>query len=147
MRRTVLDLVTGIITLLFLVGCVSFAWQPTLATFADDSVSYLVMAQVFSPYQPATQAVAAAFPREAFYPPLFPLLLALSGAAHDIAWAHALTALVLADAARTQAGFIGATGATPAAAAAMWFRMHALRVLRRITGYAPVTLIQPRPLR
>ncbi|HEY6967235.1 MAG TPA: hypothetical protein VI229_07185 [Burkholderiales bacterium] len=73
-----------------------FAWQPTLATFADDSVSYLVMAQVFSPFQPASPAVAAAFAREAFYPPLFPLLLALAGAAHDLAWAHALVALLLA---------------------------------------------------
>src|SRR6185436_6286092 len=42
------------------------------------------------------QAVAAAFPREAFYPPLFPLVLALAGAAHNTAWAHAVTALLLA---------------------------------------------------
>src|SRR6185295_17153723 len=68
----------------------------TLAGFADDSVSYLVMAQVFSPYRDASQAVLAAFSREAFYPPLFPAVLALAGAAHDIAWAHVLTALILA---------------------------------------------------
>ncbi len=54
------------------------------------------MAQVFSPYQMASPAVAEAFPREAFYPPLFPLVLALAGAAHDMAWAHVLTALLLA---------------------------------------------------
>src|SRR6185369_14144468 len=41
-------------------------------------------------------AAAVAFAREAFYPPLFPAVLALSGAAHHIAWAHALTALLLA---------------------------------------------------
>ena len=73
-----------------------FAHQGGLATFADDSVSYLVMAQVFSPFQPASQAVASAFAREATYPPLFPLVLALAGAAHDVAWAHVLTALILA---------------------------------------------------
>jgi len=84
------------VTLLFAVSCAAFVWQPTLATFADDSVSYLVMAQVFSPYQAASPAVAAAFSREAFYPPLFPLVLALAGAAHDIARAHAATALMLA---------------------------------------------------
>ena len=84
-----------VLTLAFGLLCIGFVWQPTLATFADDSVSYLVMAQVFSPYAPASPAVAAAFSREAFYPPLFPLVLALAGAAHNIAWAHALTALLL----------------------------------------------------
>ena len=96
MRPTPPDLAVGILTLAFAAFCAAFVWQPTLASFADDSVSYLVMAQVFSPYQRASDAVAAAFSREAFYPPLFPLLLALAGAAHDIAWAHALSALVLA---------------------------------------------------
>ena len=90
------DLLVAGLTLAFAWASAAFVWQPTLATFADDSVSYLVMAQVFSPYQPASQAVAAAFPREAFYPPLFPLVLALAGAAHDVAWAHVLTALLLA---------------------------------------------------
>ena len=90
------DLAAGVLTLAFAWTCAYFVWQPTLATFADDSVSYLVMAQVFSPWQPASPAVAGAFVREAFYPPLFPVILALTGAAHHIAWAHALTALLLA---------------------------------------------------
>jgi hypothetical protein len=89
-------LAVGVLTLTFAWTCANFVWQMTLATFADDSVSYLVMAQVFSPWQAASPAVAAAFPREAFYPPLFPLLLAFAGAAHHTAWAHALTALLLA---------------------------------------------------
>jgi hypothetical protein len=75
---------------------VRFAWQPALASFADDSVTYLVMAQVFSPWQAATAPIAEAFAREAFYPPLYPLLLALAGAAHDMARAHVVTALLLA---------------------------------------------------
>ena len=85
-----------LLTLAFGAVCSTFAHQGGLATFADDSVSYLVMAQVFSPFQPASQAVASAFAREATYPPLFPLVLALAGAAHDVAWAHVLTALILA---------------------------------------------------
>jgi hypothetical protein len=89
-------LVAALTTLAFGFACASFVHQPTLATFADDSVSYLVMAQVFSPWQAASPAVAAAFAGEATYPPLFPLVLALVGAAHDIAWAHVLTALILA---------------------------------------------------
>lgn len=96
MRATPAGIAVAILTLAFASACTAFVWQPTLATFADDSVSYLVMAQVFSPWQAASPAVSAAFSREAFYPPLFPLLLALGGAANHIAWAHALTALLLA---------------------------------------------------
>jgi hypothetical protein len=87
---------TAAITVTFAWICVRFAWQPALASFADDSASYLVMGQVFSPWAAASPAVTEAFVREAFYPPLFPLLLGLAGAAHDIAWAHAVTALCLA---------------------------------------------------
>ncbi|HZQ72370.1 MAG TPA: hypothetical protein VFB08_05605 [Burkholderiales bacterium] len=84
------------VTVLFAAACVAFVWQPVLASFADDSVSYLVMAKVFSPWASASEPVREAFVREAFYPPLFPLLLALAGGAERLAWAHALTALMLA---------------------------------------------------
>jgi hypothetical protein len=92
------DVAVALLTIAFACACAAFVWQPTLASFADDSVSYLVMAQVFSPWQAASPAVTASFAREAFYPPLFPLLLALAGAAHHTAWAHALMALLLAGA-------------------------------------------------
>ncbi len=95
-RFAIADGVVALLTLGFAWACAVFVRQPTLATFADDSVSYLVMAQVFSPYQAASQSVAAAYAGEAIYPPLFPALLALAGAAHDIAWAHVVTALILA---------------------------------------------------
>ena len=94
--RSLPDLAAAAITLAFALACALFVRQPTLAGLADDSVSYLVMAQVFSPWQAASPAVHAAFPSEAFYPPLFPLVLALAGTAHDLAAAHVLTALVLA---------------------------------------------------
>lgn len=84
------------ITLVFAFVCAAFARQPMLASFADDSVSYLILAQVFSPWAPAAPPVLEAFPRETFYPPLFPLLLAWVGAAHDIARAYALVALLQA---------------------------------------------------
>jgi hypothetical protein len=95
-RFAAADGVVALLTLGFAWACAAFVRQPALATFADDSVSYLVMAQVFSPYQAVSQAVAAAFASEAIYPPLFPALLALAGAAHDIARAHVVTALLLA---------------------------------------------------
>ena len=91
-----LGALAALLALAFAAACAAFVTQPTLASFADDSVSYLVMAQVFSPYQAATPAVSAAFAREAFYPPLFPLVLALSGTAHDLAQAHAVPAVLLA---------------------------------------------------
>jgi hypothetical protein len=94
--RIVSGALAAILTVAFAAAGMAFVWQPTLGTFADDSVSYLVMAQVFSPWQDASPAVAAAFSREAIYPPLFPLLLAFAGAAHHTAWAHALTALLVA---------------------------------------------------
>ena len=96
LRAALPDLALALLALAFAWGAARFAWQPGLATLADDSVSYLVMAQVFSPWQAASGPVAEAFAREAFYPPLFPLLLALSGAANDVARAHVVTALLLA---------------------------------------------------
>jgi hypothetical protein len=75
LRRALPDIAAAVLCAGFAFACARFVWQPSLASLADDSVSYLVMAQVFSPYQAASPAVAEAFPREAFYPPLFPLLL------------------------------------------------------------------------
>jgi hypothetical protein len=69
----------------------AFAWQPGLASIYDDSVSYLIMAQAFSPWSHASDAVAAAWPGQK-YPPLFPLLLALGGGASDWRIAHAWVA-------------------------------------------------------
>ncbi|HEY6822587.1 MAG TPA: hypothetical protein VI321_11265 [Burkholderiales bacterium] len=80
----------------FGLACAAFVRQPQLASFADDSVSYLIMAQVFSPWHAAAPAVMDAFRHEAFYPPLFPLLLAFANAANDVARAHAAEAVLLA---------------------------------------------------
>jgi hypothetical protein len=86
----------ALLTIAFGALCAAFAAQPTLATFADDSVSYLVMAQVFSPWAAVSAPIAEAYAREGFYPPLFPLVIAVLGAAHDITRAHVATALILA---------------------------------------------------
>jgi hypothetical protein len=72
-----------------------FAWQPGLGSLFDDSVSYLVMAQAYSPFTAASAAVVDAFPREK-YPPLFPLLLALGGGAYDWRIAHLWVAIAFA---------------------------------------------------
>jgi hypothetical protein len=78
----------------------SFCSHTVLASLLDDSVSYLTLARHLSPYssdpllEPWTRYMA-------HFPPLFPLLLAVTGASHDILAAHlvvavcALAALVL----------------------------------------------------
>ena len=86
----------GMLTIAFAFLCVRFVWQASLGTFADDSVSYLVAAQVMSPWQHASSPVLEAFHREAAYPPLYPLLLALSGTAANFLLAHALSGLLVA---------------------------------------------------
>jgi 4-amino-4-deoxy-L-arabinose transferase-like glycosyltransferase len=73
----------------------AFLWQPGLDSLYDDSVSYLIMAQRFSPFHAADAVIAAAAPYEK-YPPLFPLLLALCGAAYDWRIAHAVVAACFA---------------------------------------------------
>ena len=69
-----------------------FTWQAGLSSLYDDSVSYLVMAQAFTPFAPANAAISAALPHEK-YPPLFPLLLALGGGAYDWRVAHLWVAI------------------------------------------------------
>jgi len=71
---------------------VAFNWQDRLATFGDDSASYLALAHYFA--GSAGSAVVAEWaPWQAHFPPLFPLLLAWSGALRDLHVAFAIVAL------------------------------------------------------
>jgi hypothetical protein len=94
-RSATLHIVLASLALAAGAAAVAFTWQPGLATFHDDSASYLAMAQAFSPWHAAAPSVLAQMPNEK-YPPLFPALLALAGAAFDWRWAHALVALSFA---------------------------------------------------
>jgi hypothetical protein len=73
----------------------AFTWQASLASLYDDSVSYLLMAKALSPFSHAPAPVLDAALREK-YPPLFPLLLAISGGAEDWRIAHAVVAISFA---------------------------------------------------
>ena len=64
-----------------------FVSTSEIVSLGSDNVSYLLMAEAFSPYQNATEIVREAA-RHQKYPPLFPLLLALQGASSDYLWAH-----------------------------------------------------------
>ncbi len=58
-----------------------------LTSLGSDNVSYLLMAEWFSPYQTTPEIISEAASRQT-YPPLFPLVLALLGASSDYLWAH-----------------------------------------------------------
>jgi hypothetical protein len=80
-----------LIALAGLCACL-FVWQDSLGGFADDGVSYMIMAKAMSPYSTASEVISQASHYEK-YPPLFPLVLALSGAAYSFVYAHLLVAL------------------------------------------------------
>ena len=68
----------------------AFAWQPTIATVGDDSVSYLAMARWFAGSAGAHLEPWLAW--HSHFPPLFPMVLAVTGGARDFAVAHAVVA-------------------------------------------------------
>lgn len=74
-----------------------FALFDGLTSFQGDSGSYLLIARQWSPWFEATLAEASTFPLQS-YPPVYPLVLALSGASHSLWLAHLLTVLSLATA-------------------------------------------------
>ena len=93
---------------------IAFCWQEVLATLSDDSVSYLTLARRLSPF--SADPLSAPWAKYySHYPPLFPLVLALTGGAQDFLTAHlgvgacALLALPLVY--RHAALRLGSTGA------------------------------------
>jgi len=68
-------------------------WFDSLSSLANDSVHYLVMARHYSPWVSESNAIASAWLIQDF-PPFFPWLLAFSGAAHSLLYAHLLVAVM-----------------------------------------------------
>ena len=64
----------------------AFAWQSTIATVSDDSVSYLVLARWFAGSLDAT--LVPWLPWHTHFAPFFPMVLAAAGGAHDLLAAH-----------------------------------------------------------
>jgi len=73
---------------------IAFAWQGSIASFGDDSASYLTLAHYFSPSGSAVVTQWAGY--HSNFPPLFPMLLALTGGAHDLHVAHVLVGVCAA---------------------------------------------------
>jgi hypothetical protein len=79
--------------LAFLVLAVAYliwGWSSVLGDFGGDNAVYLLTAQYLSPYAPASD-LAAQFARGSAFPPLFPLLLALTGGGESLLTAHIVT--------------------------------------------------------
>ncbi|MFZ3323172.1 MAG: hypothetical protein WA190_12430 [Usitatibacter sp.] len=70
---------------------VAFCWHDVIASVGDDSVSYIAMARHLSPF--SSDTLAEPWLRYySHFPPLFPLLLALTGGAWNFFAAHMLVA-------------------------------------------------------
>lgn len=73
----------------------SFSSSPYLASAADDSANYLLMARYFATLGQVSPALAAEFAAQK-YLPLLPAALALAGAAENVGRAHTLVAISFA---------------------------------------------------
>ena len=91
-----------------------FSWHDGLATVSDDSVSYLVQARVYA--GTAGAAVREWLGNAAHFPPLFPLLLAATGAADDFLRAHLVVAACAAAAVAALHAFVDGVAGRRAAA-------------------------------
>lgn len=63
----------------------AFAWQPGVTAVTSDEVSYVALARMFTQGEPWARHLTT-------FPPLFPLLLAATGSAHDLLRAHLVVA-------------------------------------------------------
>ena len=68
----------------------AFAWQSTIASIGDDSVSYLVVARWFD--GSIDETLAPWLPWHTHFPPLFPMVLAAVGGGRDLLAAHLVVA-------------------------------------------------------
>lgn len=71
-----------------------WAWSDQLGSLGGDSAVYVLTSRHFAPglaHDPVAQAMAEA----SLFPPLYPLVLALSGGAAELHWAHAATTVCL----------------------------------------------------
>ena len=83
-------LATGLVFSMF----ITIAWSPILADFGGDSATYWLMANYYSPFG-EDMIPAAHFANTSRYPPLYPLLLAISGGGNSILVAHLVTVTCL----------------------------------------------------
>jgi len=74
------------------IAAVYYCWSGSsiIANFGGDNATYLLTANYFSPYSPASE-VSRYFAFKSQYPPIYPLILALFGGGESILVAHIIT--------------------------------------------------------
>jgi len=75
----------GLLFVAAFAATLAFAWQPGVTAVTNDEVSYIALARMFASGEPWAHHLAT-------FPPLFPLLLAATGSAHDLLRAHVVVA-------------------------------------------------------
>ena len=73
---------------------INFVSHDGLSSLASDSANYMVMALYLSPWVEAPPEINALWTQQD-YPPLFPLILAITGAVHNLVFSHIITTLFL----------------------------------------------------
>ncbi len=78
------------------IGLYYLDWNARSAGFLSDDAVYLLMSDGFSPFKPTDVELTNYILRQALFPPLYPLLLAMLGAGSDaLLWAHLITTTTL----------------------------------------------------
>ena len=80
--------------LTYIYTLISFVWIDGLTSFASDSANYMLMALYLSPWETPSNAIINIWPYQ-FYPPFYPIVLALTGAVHSYIASHVLTTTFL----------------------------------------------------
>ncbi len=78
------------------VAAIYFYWGTSdrLLSFGGDNATYLLIARDFSPYG-ASSPGALGYAHQNYYPPLYPLFLAITGTSHSLVAAHVATITLL----------------------------------------------------
>jgi hypothetical protein len=82
-------LIPGITVLLVGIVAYGFGVSNRLAGFSDDSATYLIMANYFSPFTETPESLIRAY-QNVFLPPGFPIVLAFFGGAESIYISHVI---------------------------------------------------------
>lgn len=97
MNSKIQSLLLGVGFLSLTVLYYALGWSHELSGAGGDNAGYLLAAQYFSPYQPASP-ILIEYSKQIIYPPLFPWMLALAGGGESTLVAHlvVMTFLLLA---------------------------------------------------
>jgi len=120
-------LLFGALTILYVVWC----WSTELGDFGGDNAYYLLTARYYSPWL-GPSLVASHFALHSPYPPLFPLVLALTGGGASLLAAHLVVA----------AGWVSAIALFYLWLVALGFNRLTATVAAMLFGLLPAALLE-----